>query len=79
MNPSEIKVVVNPNNQLSARVGDQNTIRVVSSVTSESQNNELKDLDDVNFPQNISDGSILVYNSNIQKWETSDEIDGGTY
>lgn len=79
MNPSEIKVVVNPNNQLSARVGDQNTIRVVSSVTSESQNNELRDLDDVNFPQNISDGSILVYNSNIQKWETSDEIDGGTY
>ena len=79
MNPSEIKVVVNPNNQLSARVGDQNTIRVVSSVTSESQNNELKDLGDVNFPQNISDGSILVYNSNIQKWETSDEIDGGTY
>ena len=79
MDPSEIKVIVNPNNQLSARVGDQNTIRVVSSVTSEIQNNELKDLDDVSFPENINDGSVLVYNSNIQKWETSDEIDGGTY
>jgi hypothetical protein len=79
MNPSNIKVVVDPNNQLSARVGGQNTIKVVSSVTSEVQTNELKDLDDINLPSEILDGSILVYNASSMKWEAQDEIDGGDY
>lgn len=79
MNPTNIKVIVDPNNQLSARVGGQNTIKVVSSVTSETQTNELKDLDDINLPTEILDGSILVYNSSTMKWEAQDEIDGGVY
>lgn len=78
-NLSQIKVTTDSNNQLSARLGSQNAIKVVSSVTSEIQSNDLKDLNDVNMPSIIQDGSILVYNSFTSKWEVSDEIDGGSY
>lgn len=78
-NPSEIKVVVDPNNLLSARVSQPDTVRVISSVTQETTSNSLKDLVDVNINEPISDGSVLVYNASTMKWEAVDEINGGSY
>lgn len=78
-NPLDIKVVVDPNNSLSARVGQESAIRVVSSISKETLSNSLSDLTDVNIPEGISDGNILIYNSSTSKWEVSDEINGGSY
>lgn len=78
-NLSDIKVVVDPNNSLSARVGSQNTVKVVSSVIQETSSNELLEMTDVNITPPIEDGSILVYNAATSKWENVDEIDGGSY
>lgn len=78
-NLSDIKVVVDPNNSLSARVGSQNTVKVVSSVIQETSSNELLEMTDVNITPPIEDGSILVYNASTSKWENVDELDGGSY
>ncbi len=79
-NLSDIKVVVDPNNLLSARVGTQDAIRVVSSVSKEiPTQNFLKDLDDIDIPDPVSDGSVLVYNASTMKWEAVDELNGGSY
>ncbi len=79
-NLSDIKVVVDPNNLLSARVGTQDAIRVVSSVSKEiPTQNFLKDLDDIDIPDPVSDGSVLVYNTSTMKWEAVDELNGGSY
>lgn len=78
MNPSNIKVTIDPNNQISARIGAQESIKIVSSVTKEIPTNSLKDLTDVSIVEDLNDG-ILIYNSSSQKWEKSDEINGGVY
>ena len=64
---------------IKVRVGDQNAIRVVSSVLSTNTPETLSDLTDFNITQPIDDGSVIVYNSSIKRWENKDELDGGVY
>ena len=63
--PSEIKV----------RVGQQNAIKVVSSLAG-AQGLSMSELSDVNA-SNISNGMVLVYNSATQKWDATLELTPG--
>ena len=79
MDNLNIRVKAEPSNQLSARIGSQNAIKVVSSLTQETLKNELRELEDISLPQNVEDGSILAYNATTMKWEATTELDGGSY
>ncbi len=60
---------------IKVRVGQQNTIKVVSALAGESRNN-LSDLKDVNIT-NPTNGMILVYNSLTGKWDATLELTPG--
>jgi hypothetical protein len=61
---------------IKVRVGQQNSIKVVSSLSG-SQSLSLSQLSDVNII-NPLDGQILAYNESTGKWD-SGYIDGGSY
>lgn len=71
-----VRVVVDNDNLIAARVGEENTIKVISSVTSEPLSQTLTTMEDVNI---TNDGPFLLYNDSSSKWESTNIIDCGTY
>lgn len=74
-----IKASVIDNNKTIARLGDQNVIKVTSSITAENIVNSLDDLIDVDLSGGSVNGSVLVYNSTTNNYESTNIIDGGSY
>jgi uncharacterized protein YbjT (DUF2867 family) len=59
------------------RVGQQNAVKVVSSLAG-TKEISLGDLTDVNLPPALLNGMVLVYNSTTQKWDATLELTPGT-
>lgn len=69
------------------RVGPQNALKVISSLSGSS--GTLNGLDDVSISGGLLNGMVLVYNSSISKWEATLnltpgntqnlDIDGGNF
>ena len=59
---------------IKVRVGQQNSIKVVSSIPGSLT---LSELNDVNA-NNLSNGMVLVYNSTTNKWDATLELTPGT-
>lgn len=79
MEPDAIRVRVSrPSNLISAKVGAENTVKVVSSVSSDNLITSLNQLEGINL-SNLKDGDILVYDSILQVWKNEEELDGGEY
>ena len=70
-----IKVRTN-DSTTTVRVGQQNAIKVVSSVGGETAGT-LSGLSDINA-STLSDGMVLVYNSSTNKWDATLELTPGT-
>ena len=59
------------------RVGQKNTIKVVSSIGGESILT-LSELLDINaYPENLQNGMVLVYNADSQKWDATLDLTPG--
>lgn len=57
----------------------KNVIKVTSSITAENIVNSLDDLIDVDLSGGSVNGSVLVYNSTTNNYESTNIIDGGSY
>jgi hypothetical protein len=57
------------------RVGSQNAIKVISSLSGSS--GTLNGLDDVSIDGGLLNGMVLVYNSTISKWEATLDLTPG--
>ena len=57
------------------RVGSQNAIKVISSLSGSS--GTLSGLDDVSISGGLLNGMVLVYNSAISKWEATLDLTPG--
>lgn len=57
------------------RVGSQNALKVVSSLSGSS--GTLSGLDDVSINGGLLNGMVLVYNSAISKWEATLDLTPG--
>lgn len=57
------------------RVGSQNAIKVISSLSGSS--GTLNGLDDVSISGGLLNGMVLVYNSTISKWEATLDLTPG--
>ncbi len=57
------------------RVGSQNAIKVISSLSGSS--GTLEGLDDVSISGGLLNGMVLVYNSTISKWEATLDLTPG--
>lgn len=57
------------------RVGSQNAIKVISSLSGSS--GTLNGLDDVSIDGGLLNGMVLVYNSAISKWEATLDLTPG--
>ena len=57
------------------RVGSQNALKVVSSLSGSS--GTLSGLDDVSINGGLLNGMVLVYNSTISKWEATLDLTPG--
>lgn len=57
------------------RVGSQNALKVVSSLSGSS--GTLSGLDDVSISGGLLNGMVLVYNSAISKWEATLDLTPG--
>ena len=57
------------------RVGSQNALKVVSSLSGSS--GTLNGLDDVSISGGLLNGMVLVYNSTISKWEATLDLTPG--
>ena len=57
------------------RVGSQNALKVVSSLSGSS--GTLSGLDDVSISGGLLNGMVLVYNSTISKWEATLDLTPG--
>ena len=75
---SNIKVKVEQQNT-TVRVGQQNALKVLSSYSSGNLINSISDIPNVEIIPPVEDGSLLVFNSSTQKWQSTIELDGGTY
>ena len=62
--------------EIKVRVGQQNAIKVVSSLGG-AQSVSLSDLIDVNAT-NLLDGMVLVYNGVTEKWDATLSLTPGT-
>lgn len=62
---------------IKVRVGQQNSIKVVSSVTGNTFGT-LSGLNDVNVSGGLSNGMVLVYNGATNKWDATLELTPGT-
>lgn len=60
---------------IKVRVGSQNAIRVVSSLSGTT--GTLEGLDDVDMTGGLLNGMVLVYNSAISKWEATLDLTPG--
>ena len=54
---------------IKVRVGSQNAIKVISSLSGTT--GTLEGLDDVDMTGGLLNGMVLVYNSTISKWEAT--------
>ena len=61
---------------IKVRVGQQNSIKVVSSILGD-VSGTLSGLSDVNA-STLSNGMVLVYNSTTNKWDATLELTPGT-
>jgi len=61
---------------IKVRVGQQNTIKVVSSISGDTSGT-LSGLSDVNATT-LSNGMVLVYNASTNKWDATLELTPGT-
>jgi hypothetical protein len=61
---------------IKVRVGQKNSIKVVSSITGDNSGT-LSGLSDVNA-SSLSNGMVLVYNSLTNKWDATLELTPGT-
>jgi phage-related minor tail protein len=61
---------------IKVRVGQQNSIKVVSSISGDTSGT-LSGLSDVNA-STLSNGMVLVYNSATNKWDATLELTPGT-
>ena len=57
------------------RVGSQNALKVISSLSGSS--GTLNGLDDVSIDGGLLNGMVLVYNSTISKWEATLDLTPG--
>lgn len=73
-----IRITKDQGNPISARVGAENTLKVVTGVSIGGTITSIFDLDGLDI-SGASDGDILVYNSETNLWTSVDEIDGGDY
>ena len=61
---------------IKVRVGQQNSIKVVSSISGD-VSGTLSGLSDINA-STLSNGMVLVYNSTTKKWDATLELTPGT-
>ena len=61
---------------IKVRVGQQNSIKVVSSISGDTSGT-LSGLSDVNA-STLSNGMVLVYNASTNKWDATLELTPGT-
>jgi len=61
---------------IKVRVGQQNSIKVVSSISGDSSGT-LSGLSDINA-STLSNGMVLVYNASTNKWDATLELTPGT-
>ena len=61
---------------IKVRVGQQNSIKVVSSISGDTSGT-LSGLSDVNATT-LSNGMVLVYNATTNKWDATLELTPGT-
>lgn len=62
---------------IKVRVGQQNAIKVVSSISGDTTGT-ISGLSDVDITGGLQNGMVLVYNSSISKWEATLELTPGT-
>jgi|TARA_B100001094_G_scaffold25800_1_gene21600 hypothetical protein len=62
---------------IKVRVGQQNAIKVVSSITGDTSGT-LAGLSDVNISSGLENGMVLVYNSTTNKFDATLELTPGT-
>ena len=62
--------------EIKVRVGQQNAVKVVSSLAG-AQGLSLSELSDVNVT-NLLNGMVLVYNSETEKWDATLSLTPGT-
>lgn len=62
---------------IKVRVGQQNSIKVISSINGDSSGS-LSALSDVNVSGGLSNGMVLVYNGVTNKWDATLELTPGT-
>lgn len=61
---------------IKVRVGQQNSIKVLSSISGTSSGT-LAGLSDVNVSGGLSNGMVLVYNSSTNKWDATLDLTPG--
>jgi len=61
---------------IKVRVGQQNSIKVVSSISGDTSGT-LSGLSDINA-STLSNGMVLVYNATTNKWDATLELTPGT-
>jgi hypothetical protein len=59
---------------IKVRVGSENAIKVLSSI---SGGGNLKSLTDVDMTSGLLNGMVLVYNSSISKWQATLDLTPG--
>jgi hypothetical protein len=62
---------------IKVRVGQQNAIKVVSSISGDTAGT-ISGLSDVDITGGLQNGMVLVYNSDISKWQATLELTPGT-
>jgi hypothetical protein len=61
---------------IKVRVGQQNSIKVLSSISGTSSGT-LAGLSDINVSGGLSNGMVLVYNSSTNKWDATLDLTPG--
>lgn len=61
---------------IKVRVGQQNSIKVLSSISGTSSGT-LAGLSDINVSSGLSNGMVLVYNSSTNKWDATLDLTPG--
>jgi hypothetical protein len=73
---AEIKVSRAETSDIKVRVGQQNAVKVISSLAG-AQGLSLSELSDVNV-SNLLNGMVLVYNSETERWDATLSLTPGT-
>ena len=73
---AEIKVSRAETSDIKVRVGQQNAVKIISSLAG-AQGLSLSELSDVNATD-LLNGMVLVYNSETEKWDATLSLTPGT-